>query len=106
MGGNNGYLQISQSGNTCGIHSDARYPTVSAGLQVREAWTEFKAKYGLSFNGDEDEAFKATYESNMAWAAENSNDEVQFGENQFAHLNQEQYRPAAGLGYKASALKD
>merc|ERR1712028_327482 len=30
--GTNGYLQISQSGNTCGIHSDASYPTVSASV--------------------------------------------------------------------------
>jgi len=30
--GENGYLQISTSGNTCGIHSDASYPTVSASL--------------------------------------------------------------------------
>merc|ERR1712160_94769 len=32
--GANGYLQISQSGNTCGIHSDASYPTVSASVAV------------------------------------------------------------------------
>merc|ERR1711959_866905 len=30
--GENGYLQISTSGNVCGIHSDASYPTVSAAL--------------------------------------------------------------------------
>merc|ERR1711871_944763 len=32
--GNNGYVQISQSGNTCGIHSDASYPTVSGSVVV------------------------------------------------------------------------
>merc|ERR1712054_302485 len=32
--GENGYLQISDSGNTCGIHSDASYPTVSASVAV------------------------------------------------------------------------
>merc|ERR1711967_10571 len=32
--GNSGYLQISQSGNTCGIHSDASYPTVSGAVAV------------------------------------------------------------------------
>merc|ERR1711934_1204916 len=32
--GNNCYLQISQSGNTCGIHSDASYPTVSGAVAV------------------------------------------------------------------------
>merc|ERR1712125_58186 len=30
--GANGYVQISQSGNTCGIHSDASYPTVNAAV--------------------------------------------------------------------------
>jgi len=61
----------------------------------------FKAKYGKVYNGDEDE-HKATYEANMQWAADNSNDDVQFGENQFADLTTEQYRAAAGLGYKAN----
>merc|ERR1712100_625906 len=32
--GNGGYVQISQSGNTCGIHSDASYPTVSGSVAV------------------------------------------------------------------------
>jgi len=32
--GENGYLQISTDGNTCGIHSDAVYPTVSAAVSV------------------------------------------------------------------------
>merc|ERR1712078_565254 len=105
--GANGYVQISQSGNTCGIHSDASYPTVSGSVAASEptAWDLYKAKFGLSFNGDEDDAFKATYESNMEWAAANSNDAVQFGETQFAHLTQEQYVVAAGLGYKAPEVR-
>merc|ERR1711937_1018287 len=58
--GNNGYVQISQSGNTCGIHSDASYPTVSGSVLAEpSAWEPYKAKFGLSFNGDEDDAFKA-----------------------------------------------
>merc|ERR1712224_214056 len=32
--GQSGYLQISDQGNTCGIHSDASYPTVSASVAV------------------------------------------------------------------------
>merc|ERR1711865_752111 len=32
--GMSGYLKISDSGNTCGIHSDAVYPTVSASVSV------------------------------------------------------------------------
>merc|ERR1712150_162988 len=31
--GDAGYVKISTSGNTCGIHSDASYPTVSATVQ-------------------------------------------------------------------------
>merc|ERR1712193_300025 len=33
--GNNGYVYISTSGNVCGIHSDASYPTVSGSVQVQ-----------------------------------------------------------------------
>jgi len=32
--GNNGYVYISTSGNVCGIHSEASYPTVSGSVQV------------------------------------------------------------------------
>merc|ERR1712046_4055 len=32
--GESGYLQISTEGNTCGIHSDANYPVVSASVVV------------------------------------------------------------------------
>jgi len=78
--------------------------TASA-LTTEDDWETFKAKYGLSFNGDEEEGYKQQYTTNMEWARENTNGDVQFGENQFAHLNQEQYRVAAGLGYKPSALK-
>merc|ERR1712195_214859 len=103
--GANGYLQISQSGNTCGIHSDASYPTVNAAvLSTADDFDAFKAKYGKVYNGDED-GHRATYHANMAWAAENSNADVQFGENQFSDLSTEQYKVAAGLGYKASGLK-
>merc|ERR1712080_334200 len=32
--GNQGYVNIGSSGNVCGIHSDASYPTVSGSVQV------------------------------------------------------------------------
>merc|ERR1739848_447904 len=32
--GMDGYVQISTTGNTCGIHSDASYPTVSGSVSV------------------------------------------------------------------------
>jgi len=62
----------------------------------------FKAKYGKVYNGDEEAAAEAQYNSNMAWAAANTDADVQFGENQFSDLSSEQYRVAAGLGYKAN----
>jgi len=62
----------------------------------------FKAKYGKVYNGNEDE-HRATYESNMALNARMNAANMGFtvGENQFSDLTQEQYRVAAGLGYKA-----
>lgn len=32
--GKNGYLQIGTSGNVCGIHSQASYPTASGSVSV------------------------------------------------------------------------
>merc|ERR1712070_1243440 len=72
--------------------------------QQKMSFEDFKQQYGKVYNGDEDE-HRATYETNMQWAEENSNAEVQYGVNQFADLTTEQYRVAAGLGYKPSALK-
>jgi len=78
----------------------------SASLSSDDKWEAFKARFGKVYNGPDHEAeHKQVYETNMQWAAENSNDGVSFGENQFADLTQEQYRVAAGLGYKPSALK-
>jgi C1A family cysteine protease len=81
--------------------------TTSPGLAVNDgAWEAFKNRYGKFYNGPDHEAeHRQVYESNMQLAAENSNDETQFGENQFADLTQAQYRAAAGLGYKPSAAK-
>jgi len=64
----------------------------------------FKAKYGKVYNGDEDE-HKQTYEANMAANEAHNAQELGFtlGENQFSDLTAEQYKAAAGLGYKASA---
>jgi len=78
----------------------------SAVVLASADWEEFKATYGKVYNGDDHEAeHKVVYEANMQWATENSNEVTQFGENQFADLTQVQYRVAAGLGYKPSALK-
>jgi len=61
----------------------------------------FKQRYGKVYNGDED-AFKATYDANMQKNDVHNSQNLGFelGENQFSDLTQEQYRVAAGLGYK------
>jgi C1A family cysteine protease len=68
-------------------------------------WEEFKAKYGKVYNGDEDE-HRTTYEINMARNVRMNAQNLGFtvGENQFSDLTQEQYRVAAGLGYKAPEM--
>jgi cathepsin L len=78
----------------------------SQGLSSSSAWEEFKARYGKVYNGVDHEAeHRQVYELNMQWAAENSDEQTTFGENQFSDLTQEQYRAAAGLGYQPSAFK-
>jgi C1A family cysteine protease len=76
--------------------------TLAVAAATTPSWEEYKAQHGLSFNGDEESSFEQTYNTNMEWARTHSTDEVQFGATQFAHLNQEQYVAAAGLGYKAN----
>merc|ERR1712070_983436 len=69
----------------------------------QRSWEDFKQRYGKVYNGPDHEAeHEAVYRSNMQWADENSNAEIQYGENQFADMSTEQYRVAAGLGYKAN----
>jgi len=76
----------------------------SASLSSDDKWEAFKAKYGKVYNGvDNEAAHKQVYETNMRWAMENSNANTQFGENQFADLTANQYKVAAGLGYKGKA---
>jgi hypothetical protein len=76
----------------------------SAALSASDdAWENFKAKYQKVYNGDDNEkAHRQVYEANMRWARDNSNSVTQFGENQFADLTPDQYKVAAGLGYKAN----
>ena len=65
---------------------------------------EFKNKYAKVYNSDDVQAeHRATYEANMKNVEEVNAQNLgfQLGENQFSDLTQEQYRLAAGLGYKA-----
>jgi len=54
-------------------------------------------------NGDEEESHRASFEANKALIEQQNakGESLQFGYNQFTDLNQEEYRVAAGLGYKA-----
>jgi len=84
----------------------AKLTTSPGALTANEdAFEEFKARYGKVYNGDEDE-HRSTYEANMA--ANQAHNALGLswtqGENQFSDLTQEQYRVAAGLGYKPSAM--
>jgi len=65
------------------------------------SWDEFKSQYGFAFNGDE-EAHKQTYEANLQVMDEHNAQGLAWtmGVNQFSHLTQEQYKVAAGLGWK------
>jgi cathepsin L len=70
-----------------------------------DAWEAYKAQYGKFYNGDEDQARRATFETNTQHIAEHNakGESLQLGLNQFTDLTQDEYRVAAGLGYKATA---
>jgi len=73
----------------------------TVGVAAAMPWEEYKAQYGKVFNGDED-SHKQTYESNLQMIDEHNAQGLPFtmGINQFTDLTQEQYREAAGLGWK------
>merc|ERR1712048_431180 len=109
--GNQGYVQISTNGNVCGIHNQASYPVASGdvasvGSSISDrfgGWTEYKNRFGKVYNGPEEEAHKATFEKNLALIEEHNAKGLEWtmGLNQFTDLTQDEYRVAAGLGFKA-----
>lgn len=72
------------------------------------AWEEYKMQYGKVYNGAEDDARRATFEANSRLIEEhnaNPTGSLRLGFNQFTDLTQDEYRVAAGLGYKSPAHK-
>jgi len=79
----------------------ARFLALAAVAQGM-TFEEYKAQFGKTYNGDE-ATHQAAFEANKALIEEQNakGESLQFGYNQFTDLTQEQYRVAAGLGYKA-----
>jgi cathepsin L len=66
-------------------------------------WEEFKARYNKVYNGpDHEEEHRQVWDANTRYIAEANAQGLSYtlGENQFTDLTQEQYRVAAGLGWK------
>lgn len=79
----------------------------SACVLVSADWEKFKLRYGKTYNGiegseDSEAAHMATYVANMAYVAivNSEGQSFQLGENQFSDLTHEQYKVAAGFGWK------
>merc|ERR1719353_1519612 len=72
--------------------------TIAQGME----WEEYKNQFSKVYNGDEEAAHQATFEANKALIEEQNakGESLKFGINQFTDLTQEQYRVAAGLGWK------
>jgi len=66
-------------------------------------WEAYKNNYGKVYNGPEDVAKRAQFAVTLGLIEEqNAKEEsLKLGLNQFSDLNQDEYRIAAGLGYKA-----
>jgi len=76
------------------------------GYTEHQSWSDYKNTYGKVYNGDEeDAAHEGRFNTNAAHIAEHNSkgESLQLGLNQFTDLSQEEYRTAAGLGFKASA---
>jgi len=68
-----------------------------------DEWEAYKQQFGKVYNGEEDDAKRAQFHSNLQIIEEQNakGESLKFGINQFSDLNQEEYRAAAGLGYIA-----
>merc|ERR1711904_585203 len=64
-------------------------------------------QYGKFYNGQEDDLRRAQYETNAQLIEEHNakGESLVLGINQFTDLTQDEYRAAAGLGYKPSASR-
>ena len=71
----------------------------------QKTFEEYKQEYGKFYNGEEDDARRATFETNSQHIAEHNakGESLRLGFNQFTDLTAEEYRAAAGLGYKPTA---
>jgi len=78
-----------------------------AGLAQGMDWDEYKIIFGKVYNGDEDDARRAQFEINAKLIAEHNaqGGSLTLGFNYFTDMTQEQYRVAAGLGYKPAASR-
>jgi C1A family cysteine protease len=76
-------------------------------LSAVPTWEEYKAQHGKFYNGEEDDMRRATFETNSQHIAEHNakGESLQLGYNQFTDLTPEEYKVAAGLGYKPSAQR-
>merc|ERR1712137_885286 len=72
------------------------------GLGAMDQWSTYKQEWNKVYNGDEDEAHKATFEQNLAEIEAHNAQGLSWTEgiNRWTDLTQEEYRVAAGLGYK------
>jgi C1A family cysteine protease len=79
----------------------ARFFALAAIAQGME-WDEFKTTFNRNYNGEEEESHRQTFEANKQMIEEQNakGESLKFGINQFTDLTQEQYRVAAGLGWK------
>jgi hypothetical protein len=75
----------------------------SPALGSQSQWESYKQEFGKVYNGDEDAAHRATFEQNLAEIEAHNAQGLSWTEgiNRWTDLTQEEYRVAAGLGYKA-----
>jgi len=99
-------IEITSTGSAGKLICATIQTSPGLGFEQRKTWDSYKQDFQKVYNSDdEDAAHQAQFEINSAHIEEHNSqgESLQLGYNQFTDLTQEQYRRAAGLGFKASA---
>jgi len=99
-------IEITSSGSAGKLLCANIHTSPGLGFDERPTWESYKAMHGITINGD-GETEKARFEKHQFIIEEHNakGENLQLGYTRFTHMSQEEYKAAAGLGYKPSSQR-